>query len=167
MSSFLISVVRRADVSVRDHPASICIPVHPLLFSLLLSKLTWRCHLHLTRAKLQPSRFCSQRHFNVVPKCRHVQNCQTLLTSMDAMHNSFNTRPRRYPYHWCNGMFTPPCILWACTRQLVIPLIYSSWPAEDQTAQTTHSLCPSEVNSGSCVILYYQPWYPQGGFQEE
>lgn len=110
-------------------------PVLPLLFSLLLSKLTSRCHLDLIRAKLQPSRLCSQRHFTVVPKCRHAQNCQTLLTALDAMRNSFNTRPRRYPYHWCNGILTPPCILWVCTRQLVIHLIYSSWPAEDQTAR--------------------------------
>lgn len=108
--------------------------------------------------------FCSHTHFHVIPTCRHAQNCQTLSTALDAMCNSFNTRPGRYPYHWCNGVLMPPCILRACTRQLVIRLIYSTRPAVDQTAlalcwrpgyRVGHSavLRPSEVISGSYVIL--------------
>lgn len=61
------------------------------------------------------------------------------------MCNSFNTRPCRYPYHCCNGMRMPPCILRACTRQLVIHLIYSAQPAVDQTAP--HSCCVDGQNT--------------------
>lgn len=37
------------------------------------------------------------------PSCQCAQNCQTPLKALDAMCNSFNTRPRRYPSHCCNG----------------------------------------------------------------
>lgn len=76
--------------------------------------------------------FCSHTHFLVILTCQCAQNCQTLLKAVDAMCNSFNTRPCRYPYHCCNGMPMPPCILQACKRQLVIHLIYSTRPAVDR-----------------------------------
>lgn len=78
--------------------------------------------------------FCSHTHFHVILTCQCAQNCHTPLEALDAMRNSFNTRPCRYPYHCCNGVLMPPCILRTCTRQLVIHLIYSSRPAVDQTA---------------------------------
>lgn len=78
--------------------------------------------------------FWSHTHFHVIPTCRRAQNCQTLSTALDAMCNSFNTRPCRYPYQWCNGVLMPPCILRACTRQLVIRLIDSARSAVDRAA---------------------------------
>lgn len=89
-------------------------------------------------------RVCSRTHFHVIPTCRRGQNCQSPSWALDAMCNSFNTRPGRYPYHWCNGLLMPPCILRASTRQLLIRLIYSS--------RTLGSLRPSEVIPGSRVI---------------
>lgn len=80
---------------------------------------------------LRPSR----ADFHVIPTCQCAQNCQPPLKAVDAMCNSFNTRLGRYPYHCCNGVLMPPCILRACTTQLVIPLIYSRRPAVDHTAQ--------------------------------
>lgn len=110
--------------------------------------------------------FCSHTHFHVILTCQCAQNCQTLLKALDAMCNSFNTRPCRYPYHCCNVVLMPPCILQACTRQLVIHLIYSTRPAVDQGAprsrrldgqntahgRTLSSICSSEVISGWFVI---------------
>lgn len=96
------------------------------VFSFLtLSKPTAQCpRLHLGQAAAEL--FCSHTHFHVTLTCQCAQNCQTLLKALDAMCNSFNTRPCRYPYHCSNGVLMPPCIPRACTRQLVIHLIYST-----------------------------------------
>lgn len=83
------------------------------------------------------------------------------------MCNSFNARPCRYPYHCCNVVLMPPCILQTCKRQLVIHLIYSTRPAVDQGAprsrrvdgqntahgRTLSSIRCSEVISGWFVIV--------------
>lgn len=82
--------------------------------------------------RLRPS--SSHTHFHVTLTCQCAQNCQSLLKDLDAMRNSFNTGPCRSPYHCCNGVLMPPCIPRACTRQLVIHLIYSTRPAVEQTA---------------------------------
>lgn len=109
--------------------------------------------------QLQPSPLCSHTHSRVTLSCQCAQNCQSPLKALDAMCNSFNTRPRRYPYHCRNGVLMPPCILRACTRQLVIHLIYSTGPALGLvvTARihgwTLSSLRPSEVISGSRLTL--------------
>lgn len=52
-----------------------------------------------SRAVLQPHTHI----FMSSPSCQCAQNCQTPLKAVDAMCNSFNTRPRRYPSHCCNG----------------------------------------------------------------
>lgn len=97
--------------------------------------------------------------------CQCVQNCHTLLRPVDAMCNSFNTRPCRSPSHCSNGTEMPPCIPGACTRRRVIPLIYSSCPVVDHGAslgfrladvemgRTLGSTRPSEVSSGLYAIL--------------
>lgn len=133
------------------------------VFSFLtLSKPTAQCpRLHLGQAAAEL--FCSHTHFHVTLTCQCAQNCQTLLKALDAMCNSFNTRPCRYPYHCSNGVLMPPCIPRACTRQLVIHLIYSTLTRSGPCARvvltarihgrTLGSLRPSEVISGSCVIL--------------
>lgn len=72
------------------------------------------------------------------------------------MCNSFNTRPRRYPYHCCNGVLMPPCILRARTRQLVIHLIYSTGAAADQAALA--SCWRPERTAGHSAAFVLQRW---------
>lgn len=138
----------------------ICITIrlHAILFFLffwLLSKPTAQCP-RLDSGQAAAELFCSHTHFHVTLTCQCAQNCQTLLKALDAMCNSFNTRPCRYPYHCCNGVFMPPCILRACTRQLVIHLIYSTRPAVDKTALV---LCRRpEYTAGHSAAFVLQRW---------
>lgn len=107
--------------------ATICVTIRLFFTSQQLLRATDSGH---TAAVL----FCSHKRFYVKLTCQCAQNCHTPLKALNAMCNSFNTRPCRYPYHCCNGVFMPPCIPRTCTGQLVIHLIYSSQPAVAQTA---------------------------------
>lgn len=130
----------RVNALLKHNPVSICITIRlHILLLLLFFCFSASQQLSVPPPRLDSGRaaaepFCSHTHFHVIPTCRRAQNCQTLSTALDAMCNSFNTRPCRYPYHWCNGVLMPPCIPRACTRQLVIRLIYSTRPAEDRAA---------------------------------
>lgn len=115
--------------TVSVNAVSICITI-PLLLWLLSAP-------DSSRAAAEP--FCSHTHFHVILTCQCAHNCQPLLKALNAMCNSFNARPRRYPHHCCHVVLMPPCILRVCTRQLVIHLIYSRWPAVERgRARTRH-----------------------------
>lgn len=128
--AILSSQKRHINALFKHNAVSICITIRFLF--LFTSQHTNRAvPPDSGQAAAEP--FCSHTHFHVILSCQCAQNCQTLLKALDAMCNSFNTRPCRYPYHCCNGVLMPPCILQACTRQLVIHLIYSTRPVVDQT----------------------------------
>ena len=131
--------------------------ISSFLFFLLLSKPTERCPPDSGGAAAEP--FCSRTHFHVTLTCQCAQNCQSLLKALDAMCNSFNTRPGRYPYHCCNGVLMPPCIPRACTRQLVIHLIYSTRPAVDQAAPRSRCVDgPPDYTAGHSAAFALQRW---------
>lgn len=120
----------RTNALFKHNTVSICITIrlHALIFYLFFDFSTSQPLRAPDSGQAAAEPFCSRTHFHVILTCQCAQNCQTLLKALDAMCNSFNTRPRRYPYHCCNGVLMPPCILRACTGQLVIRLIYSTRP---------------------------------------
>lgn len=152
-----------ANALFKHNPVSICITIrlHVLRHMAFLFFIYFPASQQLSAPRLDSGQataepFCSHTHFHVIPTCRRAQNCQTLSTALDAMCNSFNTRPCRYPYHWCNGVLMPPCILRACTRQLVIRLIYSARPAVDRAAPA--SCWRSEYGAGHSAAFVLQRW---------